>query len=410
MKIAIIGSGISGLTAGYFLHKEHDIQIFEASDWIGGHTHTVKADDLEIDTGFIVFNDKTYPNFKGILDKLGVTYKPTTMSFSVRNDKYNLEYNGNNLNSLFSDRKNLFRPKFYMLLRDILRFNKLAKAYVSKSDMNLGEFLDLHKFGEWFRYGYILPMGSAIWSMGILSMLEFPVDFLIKFFANHGLLDIVNRPQWLVIEGGSDKYIPKLTSGFCDKIHCKTAVEKVCRKDKAVEIKLADGSFLSFDHVVFACHSDQALRLIDNPTLQEKSILGAIKYSDNDVILHKDTNLLPRHKLSHASWNYLIGENSNTESTVTYNMNILQGISSASTYCVTLNGRDLVRPESILAEFSYSHPVYSEEAVIAQKRWAEISGLNNTHYCGAYWANGFHEDGVVSAINVCNLLGVNCAV
>lgn len=406
MRIAIIGSGISGLSAGYLLHKEHNIEVFEAESWIGGHTHTIDINGLSIDTGFIVFNDRTYPNFQGLMDKLQISYRPTEMSFAVRNDNWDLEYNGNNFNTLFADRRNFLRLKFYSLIKDILRFNKMAKLGNYDSGISLGTFLKQNKFSLWFSEGYILPMGAAIWSMGIDEMLDFPLDFFVKFFSNHGLLDINNRPQWYTIEGSSRSYIPRLSAGFADKIRVNTPVKQVRRLDSEVELVFADNNCLKFDQVVFACHSDQALKLLDDPTDLEQQILGAIKYSSNNVVVHTDYNLLPKRKLAYASWNYLMTKNSSKQATLTYNMNILQGLETKQTYCISLNSKELIDSDKILAEFDYSHPVYSKEAVIAQAGWDKISGKNKTHFCGAYWANGFHEDGVVSALNVAHSLGI----
>jgi predicted NAD/FAD-binding protein len=408
MKIAVIGSGIAGLCAAHFLNNDHDVHVFEAESWIGGHTHTIDIENHAIDTGFIVFNDRTYPHFKKLMDTLGVKYRPTEMSFSVRNDEWKLEYNGNNLNTLFANRLNLFRPKFYRLIQDILRFNHQARLYKCDANMSLGDFLAENKFSEWFCNGYLFPMGSAIWSMGIKEMESFPLEFFVKFFSNHGLLDITNRPQWYTIEGGSRNYVPKLTNGFAHKIRLNTPVTGVRRLTNAVELTLFDNSKIEFDQLVFACHSDQALNLLLDPSKDELSILSAIKYSKNDVVVHTDSQLLPKRKLAYASWNYLITDNSSKLATLTYNMNILQGLLCDKIYCVTLNSRELIDPTKILAQYNYSHPVYSFEAVSAQQKWAEISGKKNTHYCGAYWGNGFHEDGVVSAINVCKSLGISC--
>lgn len=405
MKIAIIGSGISGLTAAYYTNMNHDIQIFEAESWIGGHTHTIKVDGLNIDTGFIVFNDRTYPNFQKLMDKLGVKYRPTEMSFAVRNDNWSLEYNGNNLNSLFADRKNIFNPKFYKLLSDILKFNKIVKSGRYNPNYTLGQFIQENQFSEWFSHGYILPMGSAIWSMGIKEMLDFPLEFFAKFFINHGLLEITNRPQWFTIEGGSCQYIEPLTKNFKDKIFTNAKVEKVKRDNNKVQI-IVNQETLEFDKVIFACHSDQALKLLESPSPLEQEIIGSIKYSNNEVILHNDVSLLPKRKLAHASWNYLITNKSNNQATLTYDMNILQGLKSPKTYCVTLNNTELINKSKILASYNYSHPIYSRESVKAQQRFNEVSGHNNTYYCGAYWKNGFHEDGVVSALRVCEQLGV----
>jgi predicted NAD/FAD-binding protein len=339
------------------------------------------------------------------MDKLGVAYRPTEMSFAVRNDSWALEYNGNNLNTLFADRKNLLRPKFYSMILDILRFNKQLKSGNYNRELSLGAFLAENNFGEWFSNGYLLPMCSAIWSMGILETLDFPLEFFVKFFINHGLLDISNRPQWYTIEGGSRNYIAKLTAGFESKIKLNHGVKLVKRSVDGVELIFMDNSTAKFDQVVFACHSDQALEMLCDPTTSEKDILGMIKYSSNEVVVHTDISLLPKRKLAYASWNYLVSKNSFTQATLTYNMNILQGLISDKTYCVTLNSSELIDKSCILAEFNYTHPVYSKNALTAQARWKEISGVNNTHYCGAYWANGFHEDGVVSALKVCENLG-----
>jgi predicted NAD/FAD-binding protein len=405
MKIAIIGSGISGLSTAHLLYQHHDVTVFEADSRIGGHTNTIDVNGMAIDTGFIVFNDRTYPNFKALMDKLGVAYRPTEMSFAVRNDSWALEYNGNNLNTLFADRKNLLRPKFYSMILDILRFNKQLKSGNYNRELSLGAFLAENNFGEWFSNGYLLPMCSAIWSMGILETLDFPLEFFVKFFINHGLLDISNRPQWYTIEGGSRNYIAKLTAGFESKIKLNHGVKLVKRSVDGVELIFMDNSTAKFDQVVFACHSDQALEMLCDPTTSEKDILGMIKYSSNEVVVHTDISLLPKRKLAYASWNYLVSKNSFTQATLTYNMNILQGLISDKTYCVTLNSSELIDKSCILAEFNYTHPVYSKNALTAQARWKEISGVNNTHYCGAYWANGFHEDGVVSALKVCENLG-----
>lgn len=408
-KIAIIGSGISGLTCGYLLHKDFDIEIFEANNYIGGHTSTINVGELAIDTGFIVFNDRTYPNFQKILDTLGVKYRPTEMSFSVRNDQWGLEYNGNNLNSLFADRKNIFSPKFIKLIYDILKFNRLAKKTTSFQNETLKEFIAKNNFGKWFVEGYILPMGSAIWSMGIKEMLDFPFAFFARFFNNHGLLDVNNRPQWYTICGGSKNYIPKLTNGFSDKIHLNAEVKQIIRNENNVEIVFTDGTKKSFAEVICACHSNQALQILAAPTKEEVNILEAIKYSKNEVVLHTDESLLPKRKLAHASWNYLMTGQSDKQATLTYNMNILQGLRADKIYCVTLNSTEMIAKDKIIATFNYKHPIYTEEAVIAQKNWAKISGVDKIHYCGAYWVNGFHEDGVKSAIEVCKKLGVEFA-
>ena len=412
MKIAIIGSGISGLTCGYLLHKEHDICVFEASDWVGGHTHTVdvsvQGQRYAIDTGFIVFNDWTYPNFIKLLDQLGVSSKATEMSFSVCDPSNNLEYNGNTLNSLFAQRSNLLSPGFWGMLRDILRFNREAVRDLQEQriavDTRLGDYLQQRGYGERFIEHYIVPMGAAIWSMSLSDMLAFPLQFFVRFFKNHGLLSVSHRPQWRVIEGGSSAYVKPLSVGFAEKIRLGCPVTGVERDGQGVTIHSPRGSE-RYDKVIFACHSDQALMLLAKPSAAEQQILGALPYADNDVVLHTDTRLLPDRKLAWASWNYRLGNAGQQRAAVTYDMNILQGIQSDTTFCVSLNQRADIDPDKVLASYTYAHPQYSLDAVAAQGRWPELMGAQHSYYCGAYWANGFHEDGVVSALRVAQAFG-----
>lgn len=412
MKIAIIGSGIAGLTSAYLLNRSHDITVFEAADWIGGHTHTVDVNvngrDYAIDTGFIVFNDWTYPNFIRLLGQLGVTFKPTEMSFSVTDPKTRTEYNGNNLNSLFAQRSNLLSLSFWGMLRDILRFNREALADLESQriaqDTTLGEYLRSHGYGERFIDHYIVPMGAAIWSMSLADMLAFPLQFFVRFFKNHGLLSVSNRPQWCVIEGGSSRYIEPLTASFAERIRLSCPVTRVERDAEGVTVHSAAGSE-RFDKVVFACHSDQALKMLAQPSAAEQEILGALPYAENDVVLHTDTRLLPKRPLAWASWNYRLGGGKQQLAAVTYDMNILQGIDSDTTFCVSLNQTEAIDPNKILARYTYAHPQYSLAGVDAQARWPELDGVNHTWFCGAYWANGFHEDGVVSGLRVASALG-----
>ncbi len=412
MKIAIIGSGISGLTCGYLLHKQHDISVFEASDWVGGHTHTVNVNvngkPYAVDTGFIVFNDWTYPNFITLMDQLGVRSKVTEMSFSVRDSRTDLEYNGNTLNSLFAQRSNLLSPAFWGMLRDILRFNRQAIRDLEEQriapDTRLGDYLQQRGYGTRFIDHYIVPMGAAIWSMSLADMLGFPLQFFVRFFKNHGLLSVSNRPQWRVIEGGSSAYIAPLSAGFADNIHLNCPVISVTRDGLGVLLHSAAG-VERFDKVIFACHSDQALKLLSQPSEAEQQILGAMPYADNDVVLHTDTRLLPDRKLAWASWNYRLGSAGQNCAAVTYDMNILQGIQSETTFCVSLNQTAAIDPLKVLARYTYAHPQYSLQAVAAQARWQELMGDQHSYYCGAYWANGFHEDGVVSALRVARALG-----
>jgi predicted NAD/FAD-binding protein len=412
MKIAIVGSGIAGLTCAYLLNRRHEVTVFEAGDWVGGHTHTVPVTvdgrQYAVDTGFIVFNDWTYPNFIRLLSQLGVAFKPTEMSFSVTDPDTGLEYNGNNLNSLFAQRSNLFSPGFWGMLRDILRFNKEAQRDLVElriaADTTLDEYLKAGGYGERFILHYIVPMGSAIWSMPMAEMLNFPLQFFVRFFKNHGLLSVSERPQWQVIEGGSSAYITPLTAGFKDRIRLNCPVTRVDRDVHGVVIHSPAG-LEHFDQVVFACHSDQALQLLAVPSDAERAILGDLPYADNEVVLHTDTRLLPTRKLAWASWNYRLSGAGHTHAAVTYDMNILQGIQSDTTFCVSLNQSAGISPDKVLARYTYAHPQFSLAAVAAQNRWGELDGAQHTHYCGAYWANGFHEDGVVSALRVAAAFG-----
>ncbi|PSU36032.1 NAD(P)/FAD-dependent oxidoreductase [Photobacterium lutimaris] len=410
MKIAIIGSGISGLTCAHYLDKHHDITVFEANDYIGGHTATVDVEvasgQYAIDTGFIVFNDRTYPKFERLLSEIGVCGEPTEMSFSVNNALNGLEYNGHHLMSMFAQKTNILNPTFYRFIFDILRFNKLAKEVdlVTETSQTLGEFLSAHKFNSYFCENYILPMGAAIWSSTLSDMRQFPFTFFVRFFRNHGLLDVSNRPQWYVIPGGSREYVKHLIIPFKDKIRRACPVTSVKRTHGKVAVT-ANGISEIFEQVIFACHSDQALNMLVDSTEAENKILGELKYQKNDVVLHTDESLLPKRKAAWASWNYHLGNNENgqwedKQTTLTYNMNILQGIESPETFCVTLNQTDQIAPEKILRKFVYSHPVFSTESIKAQQCREQINGVDSTWYCGAYWYNGFHEDGVRSALDV----------
>lgn len=415
-KIAIIGTGISGLTCGHLLHQKHDITLCEANNYIGGHTATkdveVDGRHYAIDTGFIVFNDWTYPNFIKLMDKIGVQSQATEMSFSIKNLPQNLEYNGNTLNSLFAQRRNILRPRFWRIVRDILKFNKICKKVaVEKTDFGretLHEFLLQHQFSDDFTYNYILPMCAAIWSTSLEDIKAFPFTFFLRFFNNHGLLNITDRPQWRSIVGGSREYIQPLIAGFEDNIKLNSPVKSVTDKGDQKLVRLQDNSEHLFDEVIFACHSDQALAMLAAPSSIQTEILGDIPYAKNEVVLHTDVNVLPIRKLAWASWNYLIkgykGE-SYAPAVLTYNMNILQNIQSDTTFCVTLNNTQDIDPEKILGTYHYSHPQFNNQTLVAQARWAEISGKQGMHFCGAYWYNGFHEDGVRSALDVCKAFG-----
>ena len=407
-NIAIIGSGVSGLTAAYLLSKKHKVTVFEKNDYIGGHTATVdieKAGKLyTIDTGFIVFNDKTYPNYLALLDEIGIGKQATEMSFAVHNCQTGLEYNGHNLNTLFAQRSNIFKPHFWMLVKEILRFNKRCKSIFEqgnyKDGLTLGEFLTENNFNAFFAEHYILPMGAAIWSSSLTQMEDFEFRFFVQFFHHHGLLNIADRPQWYVIPKGSRRYLTPLCEPFKERIHLNVKLQGITRHEGEVQLHFDDLTTQTFDEIVIASHSDQALELLSDATDDEIEVLSAMPYSENSVVLHTDIGLLPDRKAAWASWNYQLSEDRNKAVSVTYNMNILQGLNSEHTFCLTLNQKEAIDPEKILREFTYHHPIFSSNSIKAQKKRALICGLNNTHFAGAYWHNGFHEDGVRSAVEV----------
>ena len=408
MKIAIVGAGISGNAIAHLLHKEHKITLFEKNDRIGGHSHThkiqIKDKTIAVDTGFIVFNKKTYPLFTSLLDQLGVDYEDSNMSFSVFSKLSGLEYNGTNLNTLFSQRKNLFNFKFIKMVLEIFRFNKKALELLNtKEEITLGDYLANHNYSSYFSKHYILPMGSAIWSSNIETMLNFPAKFFVKFFHNHGMLNINDRPQWLTITGGSESYVKKLCEPFINSIKLNSNIRFIERMENKVIIHHNQGSE-NFDYLFMACHSNEALKLIKDTSYVEKELLGSIPYADNDVYLHTDASIMPKHKLSWAAWNYNIDNKSHEPISLTYNMNILQNIKSESPVLVTLNPKSNINPKKIIKKLNYSHPTFTIDGINAQKKHHLISGVNRTFYAGAYWGNGFHEDGVKSAYDVVNQL------
>ena len=450
MKIAIIGGGISGLTAAYRLSPFHDVVLFEANDYLGGHTHTV---DVEwggerhaIDTGFIVFNDWTYPNFIALLDELGVASQATSMSFSVRCDAANLEYNGSSLNGLFAQRRNLLRPSFYRMLADIMRFNrdapKLVLSQPVADETTVGEFLARQRYSREFAEHYLLPMGAAIWSCPVGTFDKFPIRFIVEFYRNHGLLSVRNRPTWRVVAGGSRNYVAKMAESIiaiCEAkryqperasvrfdsprsdpfrnvppktgasaLRLSTAIESVRRSANDVVVVPRNGSPEVFDHVVFACHSDQSLRMLAEPTATERDVLSEFPYGRNIAVLHTDRNVLPKRRRAWASWNYHLADPSSSRAehpaTVTYQMNLLQHLRSKHVFNVTLNSDQQIDPEKVLRRFEYHHPIFTVRRAAAQARHRELINVNQTSFCGAYWGNGFHEDGVVSALRVCEAL------
>lgn len=412
MRIAIIGTGISGLTSAYLLHPHHEITVFESEDRLGGHTATktvqVGQQRYNIDTGFIVYNDWTYPKFIKLMRRLDVLSQPTSMGFSVFYQDGRFEYSGESLNTLFADRKTLLSLSHWGMIKDILRFNREAvadwKNGVLDDHMTLGRYLGTHGYGNAFCERYLIPMGAAIWSSSCEDMLRFPVRFFIRFFHNHGLLSVDNRPTWRVIRGGSRQYLEPLVKGFKHKIRLAEPVVSVARTGYGVSLRTANSDY-QFDQVVFACHSDQALSLLVDPTDDERNVLQAIRYRKNQVILHTDQGFLPKRRRAWAAWNYCLDGEPDRLPILTYNMNILQGLDAEQIMCVTLNALDRIPQEKRLGVYEYAHPIFDSAAMEAQQRWSAINGVNRTWFAGAYWFNGFHEDGVNSALRVSQALG-----
>ena len=410
MKVAIIGAGIAGLTVAYRLRNTHDVQVFEAQPHIGGHTHThdvtLQGATYRVDTGFIVYNDRTYPNFITLLRDLGVASQPTEMSFSMRHEGTGLEYCGTNLNGVFAQRMNLLRPSFHGMLRDILRFNREAPTLLDcpAPGPTLGEYLEQQRYGAAFIDNYLAPMGAAIWSSPSARIYDFPARAFVQFFANHGLLSLTNRPQWYVLRGGSSSYVDRLVAALPNAPITNAPVTRVRRTADAAWVQVRGEAEARFDAVVLACHSDQALAMLDAPSKDERDVLGAIPYQKNEVTLHTDTRLMPKNRRAWASWNYCVNVPASDRATVTYDMNRLQSLTAPETFCVTLNQRAAIDPNKVIKVLHYDHPVFTAATLAAQQRRAVISGVNRTFFCGAYWRFGFHEDGVVSAQHVIEAL------
>ncbi|MCP5278052.1 MAG: FAD-dependent oxidoreductase [Thiobacillus sp.] len=404
MKIAIVGSGIAGLTVAHHLFPEHDFTVFEAGGHVGGHVRTHDVDlggrHYAVDTGFIVFNHRTYPHFTQLLADLGVESQDSDMSFSVSCGSSGLEYNGTGLNALFAQRSNLLRPRFWGMLGDVLRFNREAPDLLKAdgTEVSLGAYLERGGYGAMFRDYYIMPMGAAIWSTDPARMLDFPARFFVGFFMNHGLLSVTDRPAWRVIQGGSRSYVERLVAPFRERVQTRRPIRAVSRFHDHVSLHTDQGTE-RFDAVFLACHSDQALALLADPTPAEQAVLSAIPYQANDAVLHTDTRLLPKRRLAWAAWNYLMPEGPGGRVSLTYDMNILQGLDAPETLCVTLNATERIDPDKVIASMTYHHPLFTPAGVAAQLRHREIDGTRRTYYCGAWWRNGFHEDGVVSALD-----------
>lgn len=407
MKVAIIGTGIAGNVAAYKLRQDHGITVFEAGNYIGGHTNTVDVyedgERIPVDTGFIVFNYRTYPNFTKLLEEIGQASQPSIMSFSVQAGEGELEYCGTTLDTLFAQRGNLLRPSFYRMIRDILRFNRQALESADTVDASetLGNYLQRNGFTGDFIDHYLVPMTAAIWSAEPVAVLDMPARFLFRFFTNHGLLERRDRPQWRVIKGGSREYVDKLTARHRRKIRLNCPVTSVRRFDDHVEVTSASGGIETFDAVFFACHSDQVLTLLADPSTAEQQVLGAIRYQLNEAVLHTDESLMPSSRRAWAAWNYHVPSNPSRHVAVTYNMNILQSLATSRQYLVTLNSDARIDEDKIIRRISYEHPIYSSDVVVAQGRQEEINN-HRSYFCGAYWRSGFHEDGVVSALDAVN--------
>jgi predicted NAD/FAD-binding protein len=404
MKIAIIGSGIAGLTAARKLCAEHDVTVFEANDYVGGHTNTIDVEaegrQWAVDTGFIVFNDWTYPNFIALMKEIGVESQPSQMGFSMHCERTGIEYCGSSLDQLFAQRSNLLSPRFWGMIRDILRFNREAPGLLEGGEdgLGLGDYLAREGYSRRFIDHYVVPMGAAIWSTDPRTMLRFPARYFVDFFNNHGLLSVNDRPQWHVIKGGSRSYIGPLTAPFADGIRLNAPVRRVVRDEAGVDLVLDGGHRERFDAVVFACHSDQALAMIERPTAAEREVLGAIPYQPNRAVLHTDTRVLPRRRKAWAAWNYHVPAQPTAAVAVTYHMNILQSLPAETQFLVTLNPTMDIDPARVIREIDYQHPVYTPEGVAAQKRRSELMGANRSFFCGAWWSYGFHEDGVKSGL------------
>lgn len=419
MKLAIIGTGISGLVCAHALHEQHELTVFEANDRIGGHTNTVRVDLADethwVDTGFIVHNERNYPEFVKLMRRLGVVTQPSDMSFSVHDDLTGIEYRGTNLATIFAQPRNALRPWYYRFLAEIVRFNKTCQRLLVEdplSPLTLAELVALEGFSERLTRLFLVPMGAALWSADPATFLQFPAITYARFMQNHNLLDVGAIDQWRTISGGSRRYVEEITRPFADRIRLATPVHKVVRGRDAgaagalgVEIVTPHGPE-SFDAVVLACHSDQALRVLGDPTDTEREILGAIGYQPNRATLHTDERLLPRAPRARASWNYHVPDDPGRVSTVTYWMNSLQNIRSETQFLVTLNRDHDIDPSKVLASFDYAHPVFDLDAIAAQRRKPEIQGVQGTYFAGAYWGYGFHEDGVRSALDVVARLGV----
>jgi predicted NAD/FAD-binding protein len=412
MNIAIVGGGVSGLVTAHLLHLHHEITVFEAGNYAGGHTNTLEVQasdaDLAVDTGFIVFNDRNYPNFERLLSRLGVASRASEMSFGVSDSNGEFEYASTSISGLYANRSNFLKPWFQKMVADVIRFQRQAPRLLRSDDNpSLGDYLERNRYSRAFIEKLIVPQASAVWSSDPAHIWRFPARFLVEFFDNHGMLGLRNRPRWQTVTGGSQRYVETMVKPWSDRVRLSTPVERVKRTRRGVEITPRHGRPERFDAVVIGSHSDQALTMLADPTTAEREILGAFPYQPNEAVLHTDSAMLPKRASARASWNYHLLDEPMGKPVVTYDMNRLQGLETRDQFCVTLNRTDQIDPEKIISRIGYAHPVYTPEGQAAQHRHAEIStGEHRTHYCGAYWGWGFHEDGVVSAVRVAREFGV----
>ncbi len=406
MKIAVVGSGISGLVAATILRDAHDVTLFESAPVVGGHTHTIDVElagqRYAVDTGFIVYNERTYPNFCRLLEAHRVESQPTDMSFSVRCERRGLEWASRSLRSVFAQPINALRPSFHRMLRDLLRFNRDAQRLIELDEekLTLRDFATARAYSREFLDLYLVPLGASIWSATRERILLFPAVHFARFLANHGLLQTGAGLSWRVVRGGSRRYVDALLRGFRHRVRVDSPVERLWREPDGVRLQCR-GERLAFDRAVIATHSDQALRLLADASPVERAVLGAIRYQPNDAVVHTDARLLPRSRRAWASWNATVSEDPDEPVTITYDMNRLQGFESPEPVLVSLDPRERVAPERVLRRITWHHPIFTPEAMAAQRLHAEIDGQGGVHFCGAYWGNGFHEDGVNSALAAC---------
>ncbi|MGC9323680.1 MAG: NAD(P)/FAD-dependent oxidoreductase [Desulfomonilia bacterium] len=416
LRIAVVGAGVAGIVAAHVLQRSHDVTLYEKNDYIGGHTHTIVVDSGEdagtpVDTGFIVCNDKTYPNFLLFLQQLGVEKRKSSMSFSYYDPVKRLQYGSSGADTLFAQRRNVLRPSFWRMFLGILVFNRITPALLHQGKLRgftMGEYLMAHRFNRFFIEDYLIPITAAVWSAPDVRMFDFPMETFARFFENHGLFSITRHPQWFTISGGSHTYVKAFLKGFTGKVLRNFAVQSIRRADGAVFIKAHDAEEERYDAVVIACHADEAFEMLSDPSSEERALLGVWTYSRNRTVLHTDTSFLPPERKVWSSWNYVrfSGVESGSPVTLTYNMNRLQGLVTRNTYCVTLNPPKPPESDHTIMDTVYTHPLFSFETLHTQAGLKELGGVRNTYYCGSYHGYGFHEDAVASALRVTEAFGL----